>query len=52
MKVLSELGVKVVVSGGKMGEMALHFLNQYKIMAVRYPLYPPPSHILYMNMYN
>ncbi|CAI7999846.1 T-complex protein 1 subunit theta [Geodia barretti] len=32
---LSELGVKVVVSGGKVGEMALHFLNQYKIMVVR-----------------
>ena len=34
-RVLSELGVTVVVSGGKIGEMALHFLNQYKIMAVR-----------------
>ena len=35
MKALSELGVKVMVSGGKVGEMALHFLNQYKIMVVR-----------------
>jgi T-complex protein 1 subunit theta len=34
-RVLSEMGVKVLVSGGKVGEMALHFLNQYKIMVVR-----------------
>ena len=26
----------MVVTGGKVGEMALHFLNKYKIMVVRY----------------
>jgi T-complex protein 1 subunit theta len=34
-KAIAETGVKVVVAGGKFGEMALHFLNKYSIMAVR-----------------
>lgn len=34
-KALSDVGINVIVSGGKVGEMALHFLNKYKIMAVR-----------------
>ncbi len=34
-KALSEAGCNVVVAGGKFGEMALHFLNKYNIMAVR-----------------
>ena len=34
-KALSDAGINVIVSGGKVGEMALHFLNKYKIMAVR-----------------
>jgi len=34
-KAFSDAGVKVLVSGGKFGEMALHFCNKYKIMAVR-----------------
>ena len=34
-KQLSALGVTVVVTGGKVGEMSLHFLNKHKIMAVR-----------------
>lgn len=34
-KSLSEAGIKVVVTGGKVGEMALHFLNHYNIMVVR-----------------
>ena len=34
-KALSEAGCTVMVSGGKVGEMALHFLNKYKIMVVR-----------------
>lgn len=34
-KAISESGVKVVVAGGKFGEMALHFLNKYGIMCVR-----------------
>jgi len=32
---LSELGVNVVAAGGKIGDLALHYLNKYKIMAVR-----------------
>lgn len=34
-KSIAETGSKVIVSGGKFGEMALHFLNKYGIMAVR-----------------
>ncbi len=34
-KSIVDAGVKVVVCGGKVGEMALHFLNKYEIMAVR-----------------
>lgn len=34
-KALSDTGFKVVVAGGKFGEMALHFLNKYNVMAVR-----------------
>jgi T-complex protein 1 subunit theta len=34
-KSIVETGVKVVVCGGKVGELALHFLNKYQIMAVR-----------------
>lgn len=34
-KAIVETGAKVVVCGGKVGEMALHFLNKYGVMAVR-----------------
>lgn len=34
-KAVVDTGAKVVVCGGKVGEMALHFLNKYQIMAVR-----------------
>ena len=34
-KAICDAGIKVVVCGGKVGEMALHFLNKYEIMAVR-----------------
>lgn len=34
-KALSECGIGVVVSGGKMGDLAVHYLNKYGIMAVR-----------------
>lgn len=34
-KSIVDTGVKVLVCGGKVGEMALHFLNKYEIMAVR-----------------
>lgn len=34
-RAVSEAGCSVVVTGGKVGEMALHFLNKYKIMVVR-----------------
>lgn len=34
-KALSEAGVTVVVAGGKIGDLALHYLNKYDIMAVR-----------------
>lgn len=34
-KAIAETGAKVIVSGGKFGDMSLHFLNKYGIMAVR-----------------
>ena len=34
-KTLSEAGVTVLVAGGKLGDLALHYLNKYNIMAVR-----------------
>ena len=34
-KALADSGYNTVVAGGKVGEMALHFLNKYKIMCVR-----------------
>merc|ERR1719423_588369 len=34
-KAIAETGVNCIVAGGKVGEMALHFLNKYKIMAIR-----------------
>ncbi|XP_021181684.2 T-complex protein 1 subunit theta [Helicoverpa armigera] len=34
-KEIADSGVKVVVAGAKFGDMALHFLNKYGIMAVR-----------------
>jgi len=34
-KAIVDTGAKVVVCGGKVGDMALHFLNKYGIMVVR-----------------
>ncbi|XP_033112860.1 T-complex protein 1 subunit theta-like [Anneissia japonica] len=34
-KAIADTGVKVVVAGGKVGDLCLHFLNKYNIMAVR-----------------
>ncbi|XP_054707512.1 T-complex protein 1 subunit theta-like [Uloborus diversus] len=34
-KSIVEAGVNVVVSGGKFGDMTLHYLNKYGVMAVR-----------------
>ncbi|XP_073955546.1 chaperonin containing TCP1 subunit 8 [Choristoneura fumiferana] len=34
-KDIASTGVKVIVAGAKFGDMALHFLNKYEIMAVR-----------------
>jgi len=36
-KPLAESGVTCVVSGGKIGELALHMLDKYQIMGVRMP---------------
>lgn len=35
MRSLYEVGVKVVVSGGKVGELALHYANKLGLMVVR-----------------
>lgn len=34
-KSLKQAGVEVIVSGGKFGDLALHYVNKYDIMAVR-----------------
>ncbi|GAB6025813.1 T-complex protein 1 subunit theta [Chamberlinius hualienensis] len=34
-KSIADAGVNVIVSGGKIGDLCLHFLNKYNIMAVR-----------------
>lgn len=34
-KAIADTGVKVIVAGAKFGDMALHYLNKYNIMAVR-----------------
>lgn len=34
-KSIAETGAKVIVAGGKFGDMALHFMNKYQLMAVR-----------------
>ncbi|XP_015117274.1 T-complex protein 1 subunit theta [Diachasma alloeum] len=36
-KAIADSGAKVVVSGAKFGDMALHFVNKYNLMAVRIP---------------
>ncbi|XP_011297643.1 T-complex protein 1 subunit theta [Fopius arisanus] len=36
-KAIADSGAKVIVSGAKFGDMALHFVNKYKLMAVRIP---------------
>jgi len=34
-KSIADSGASVVVTGGKIGDMALHFLNKYNLMAIR-----------------
>jgi len=34
-KAIAESGAEVVVAGGKIGDMALHYINKYNMMAVR-----------------
>lgn len=36
-KGIADTGVKVVVSGGSIGEMAMHFIEKYGIMAIKIP---------------
>jgi T-complex protein 1 subunit theta len=36
-KAIADSGATVVVSGGKFGSMALHYMNKYNLMAVRVP---------------
>lgn len=34
-KAIKEAGANVVVTGGKVADMALHYANKYKLMVVR-----------------
>ncbi|XP_062562098.1 T-complex protein 1 subunit theta [Armigeres subalbatus] len=34
-KAIADTGAKVIVAGGKFGDMALHYMNKYNLMAVR-----------------
>ena len=36
-KAIADSGATVIVSGGKFGDMTLHYMNKYNIMAVRIP---------------
>ncbi|XP_033219542.1 T-complex protein 1 subunit theta [Belonocnema kinseyi] len=36
-KSIADSGADVIVSGGKFGDMALHYINKYNLMAVRLP---------------
>ncbi|XP_054001739.1 T-complex protein 1 subunit theta [Hylaeus anthracinus] len=36
-KAIADSGVNVIVSGGKFGDMVLHYMNKYDLMAVRIP---------------
>lgn len=36
-KAIADSGTDVIVSGGKIGDMALHYINKYNLMAVRLP---------------
>lgn len=36
-KEVAETGVKVIVSGSAIGEMAMHFIERYKMMAIKVP---------------
>lgn len=36
-KAVADSGAKVVVSGGSIGEMAMHFIEKYGLMAIRIP---------------
>ena len=36
-KSIADSGASVIVSGGKFGDMALHYMNKYNLMAVRIP---------------
>ena len=36
-KSVAETGVNVIVSGGSIGEMALHFIERYHMMAIKVP---------------
>ncbi|XP_003705377.1 chaperonin containing TCP1 subunit 8 [Megachile rotundata] len=36
-KAIADSGATVIVSGGKFGDMALHYMNKYNLMAVRIP---------------
>ena len=35
MKAIADTGCKVIVTGGKVGEMYLHYANKYRLMVVR-----------------
>ena len=34
-KAIAEAGAKVIVTGGKVGELAHHYVNKYKLLVVR-----------------
>lgn len=36
-KGIADLGTKVIVSGSSIGEMAMHFIERYKMMAIKIP---------------
>lgn len=44
-KAIKDAGANVVVAGGKVADMALHYANKYQLMVVRYVVWEQtPSH--------
>lgn len=41
-KTIADSGANVIVTGGKIADMALHYANKYKLMVVRWERKIPP----------
>lgn len=49
-KSIADTGVKVLLSGGAIGEMAMHFIEKYNIMAVSTGSAAPPRRCIHASL--